>query len=208
MNDRGNHTQGRKILSSKDRSSTKRSRLFRFSFFSLSLPLSLFLVATILEGCARFVVFRRCCWRKVESTWGRVASMAPTANGRAALQTLISCRFRGPSRFYLSESKSVPQDLSPSASGSSVAADTLLVLSSPRERFAWSCSFDEVRYLKSLGLCFCCLSSALIFSSRANCVPFNPSCRVREREHESRKFLRGVVEIYYNISLFNLSDYR
>lgn len=79
--------------------------------------------------------------------------MAPTANGRAALQTLISCRFRGPSRFYLSESKSVPQDPLPSASGPSVAADThSLVLSSPhRERFAWSCSFDEVRYLKSLG---------------------------------------------------------
>ena len=71
------------------------------------LALSLSHIAFILGRVRAFVVFRRCCWRKVESTWGRVASMAPAANGRAALQTLISCRFRGPSRFYLSTSKSV-----------------------------------------------------------------------------------------------------
>jgi len=85
------------------------SSVFPFSLsLSLSPPPSLSLphVAFILGRVRAFVVFRRCCWRKVESTWGRVASMAPAANGRAALQTLISCRFRGPSRFYLSTSKS------------------------------------------------------------------------------------------------------
>jgi len=94
------------------------------------------------------VVFRRCCWRKVESTWGRVASMAPAANGRAALQTLISCRFRGPSRFYLSASKSAPGGSSPlPASGPSVAADTLPCPFAPASDLHGT-AFDQVRYPK------------------------------------------------------------
>lgn len=114
---------------SKDRSSTECSRLF--SAFFLFLFSVLVLSSSHLGKVRAFVVFRRCCWRKVESTWGRVASMAPAANGRAALQTLISCRFRGPSRFYLSASKSAPGSLLFSLRSFS-SRSTLLVLSPPR----------------------------------------------------------------------------
>lgn len=111
MNDQGNRVELGISLRRIDQTwSGRDSSVFPFFPPSFSL-LSHSLVASILEGCAPFVVFRRCCWRKVESTWGRVASMAPAANGRAALQTLISCRFRGPSRFYLSASESAPGSL-------------------------------------------------------------------------------------------------
>lgn len=62
-------------------------------FVSLSLSLCLYR-----RRVRVLVVFGR-CWCKVEPMWGRVASMAPAANGCAARQTLISCRFRGPFAF-------------------------------------------------------------------------------------------------------------
>lgn len=126
-----------------------------FPFFSpprsSSLSLALSLARRFHPGRVRaFVVFRRCCWRKVESTWGRVASMAPAANGRAALQTLISCRFRGPSRFYLSVSKSAPGPLlfSLRPFSSRRRSPCPFTPAPPPASDLHGAAFDEVRYLK------------------------------------------------------------
>lgn len=153
MNDRGN--RGTESLRRIDRARSGRDS----SVFPLSFPSLAFASLVSLSPSRRFhpdrvrafVVFRRCCWRKVESTWGRVASMAPAANGRAALQTLISCRFRGPSRFYLSASKSAWGPLLFSLRPFSSRRPALLL--SPRSRAIpasdlHGAAFDEVRYLK------------------------------------------------------------
>lgn len=142
-------------LSSKDRSNVERSRLLRFSFFSPLILSPLSLSRRFHPGRVRTV---RCLspvllaqgW----TTWGRVASMAPAANGRAALQTLISCRFRGPSRFYLSASESAPGSLlfSLRPFGSRRHSPCLFALALFL-RFAWSCFWSSSLSEVSIGFC-------------------------------------------------------
>ena len=94
----------------------------------VDLSLSLSLCSSLSPRRVRApVVFGR-RWCKVEPAWGRVASMAPAANGRAARQTLISCRFRGPFCLYLSTSESGFGPL-PASSLSVAASPTLSFLS-------------------------------------------------------------------------------